>query len=303
MMTTTQAQYPDIEVVLDAHAIIGESPTWASVEGALYWIDVKLPALHRYDPESGTRRSWPVAGDLGAFALLEREHAALLALRHGLHRLDLATGALEELAAAPFDPTLFRFNEGICDATGRFWVGVMFDPTDKSLPARQASLHSFTLSGGFRREPDTAELHNGMAWNENGRRLFLSHSNAGAIYAFDFDPGAGLLGSKQLFVQVPAALGLPDGAAIDVEGKYWCAVHGGGRLQCYTTDGKLDREILLPVSQPTMCAFAGRDLDWLYVTSASNGLDAARLRAEPLAGALLRVRPGVKGIARPYLVR
>jgi sugar lactone lactonase YvrE len=40
----------EIEVVLDEGATIGESPTWVSAESALYWIDVKKPALYRYDP-------------------------------------------------------------------------------------------------------------------------------------------------------------------------------------------------------------------------------------------------------------
>lgn len=292
----------DIEVALDAHAVIGESPTWSPDEGALYWIDIKQPALHRYEPRNGACRSWPVGSDIGAFALL-RGDAALLALRYGIHRLDLATGALELLAPPPFDPKLFRFNEGQCDDSGRFWVGVMFDPTEGSPPSQRAPLHSFTLSGGLRREDDEADLHNGMALSADGRRFFLSHSNTGSIYDFDFDPRRGVLGSRKLFAQVPCALGLPDGAAIDAEGGYWCAVHGGGRLRRYRPDGRLDREIMLPVSQPTMCAFGGSNLDVLYVTSASAGLDAQQMRAEPLAGALLRLRPGEIGIARPHIAR
>ncbi|MDQ6619303.1 MAG: SMP-30/gluconolactonase/LRE family protein, partial [Pseudomonadota bacterium] len=59
-----------------------------------------------------------------------------------------------------------------------------------------------------------------------------------------------------------------------------------------------DCDVDLPVSQPTMCAFVGEALDTLYITSASDGLDEAQRRAEPLAGALFRFRPGVTGIAR-----
>ena len=40
-----------IETVLNFHATIGESPTWVADERALYWIDVKAPALHRYCPD------------------------------------------------------------------------------------------------------------------------------------------------------------------------------------------------------------------------------------------------------------
>ena len=88
-----------------------------------------------------------------------------------------------------------------------------------------------------------------------------------------------------------------------MEGFYWCAIHDGGRLNRYSADGKLDREIPLPVSKPTMCTFAGDNLDSLYVTSASDGLSDEQRRAEPHAGGLFRLSPGVTGIPRPYIAR
>ena len=60
--------------------------------------------------------------------MLAGHQAALVALRDGLFTLELRSGALEKLAAAPFNPRLHRFNEGACDSTGRFWVGSMYDP-------------------------------------------------------------------------------------------------------------------------------------------------------------------------------
>jgi sugar lactone lactonase YvrE len=170
----------NLELVLDAHARIGESPTWSPTERALYWIDVKRPALFRYHPETGASRSWKVTSDLGAFALMEG-NAALVALRHGIHRLDLGSGALDLLAPPPFDPRLFRFNEGVCDTSGRFWVGVMFDPAQGSPPEQRAALHSFTSAGGLERHDDVAALHNGMAWSADGMHLYLAHSYERAI--------------------------------------------------------------------------------------------------------------------------
>jgi sugar lactone lactonase YvrE len=288
----------DVEVAVAAQATIGESPTWSAREQALYWIDVKKPALHRYHPASGAARSWVLTSDVGAFAFWH-DHAAVVALRHGLYRLNLLTDCLDLIAPPPFDPSLFRFNDGVCDPNGRFWVGVMFDPLDTTTPPQRGYLHSFTFEGGLRREDDHAELHNGMAIGGDGTRFFLSHSNEGAIYVFDFDAVTGTLGTRNQFARISSSLGLPDGAAIDAEGCYWCAVHGAGRLHRYTPDGTLDREVLLPVSKPTMCAFAGEDLDKLYVTSAAEGLDVVD---EPLAGALLQFSPGVKGVARPCKV-
>ena len=291
-----------IETVLNVHATIGESPTWVPDEGALYWIDVKAPAVHRYCPDDETTRCWPLTSDVGAFALTG-DGGALVALRQGLFRLDLNSGALRLLAKPPFDPALFRFNEGGCDARGRFWVGVMFDPLEGSPPARQGGLHSFTFAEGLRREPDAAELHNGMAWSADGRTFFLSHSNEHEIIAFDYDEKDGAISNRRIFATVDPGDGIPDGAAVDSEGGYWSALHGGGKLRRFRPDGSVDRDIDMPVSQPTMPAFAGKDLATLYVTSASDQMDTQAKAREPRAGALFRLDTGFRGVARPFLVR
>lgn len=291
-----------IAKVLDVHATIGESITWVADENALYWIDVKAPALHRHRLEDGTSRSWPVDSDIGGFALTE-DGGAVVALRRGLFRLELGSGALRELAPPPFDPALFRFNEGACDANGRFWIGVMFDPLQGSPPAQKGSLSSFTFAQGLREEPDAAELHNGMAWSADGKTFYLSHSNKGEIFAFDYESELGALSNRRIFATVPAALGIPDGAAIDTEGGYWSALHGGGKLRRFHADGSVDRDIDLPVSQPTMPAFAHDDLATLYFTSASDKMSAEEKANEPSAGAIFRLDSGARGVVRSHIVR
>ena len=290
-------------MVLAAGATIGESPTWSAAESALYWIDVKKPALYRYEPKTGNQRSWLLTSDIGAFGLVTGPPGAVVALRQGIFRLDFASGSLTKLAPPPFDPTLFRFNEGACDAAGRFWVGVMFDPLDDAVPPQKAALHSFTLAEGLRVEADAAQLHNGMAWSPDGRKFYLTHSYTQEVFVYPFEPASGRLGARECFARVPPAVGLPDGAAVDTKGGYWCALHGGGRLRRYMATGTIDRDIVLPVSQPTMCTFAGEELDVMYVTSATDNLTAEQRAREPHAGALLRLRPGEKGIVRPCTLR
>ena len=253
--------------------------------------------LHRYHPATGEQRSWRVDADLGGFALYPRRGRSTGGVASGLCRLNLASGALTRLMPPPFDPATHRFNEGACDLSGRFWIGVMFDPLDPSSPRLPASLHSYTRAGGLRHEPDEAELHNGMAWSADGRTMFLTYSNHRIIHRFAVTPDGTLSGRSQ-FAAVGEDAGLPDGAAVDVEGGYWCALHGGGRLRRFHADGSSDRDVLLPVSQPTMCAFGGEALDTLYITSAADKLSPVQRQQEPLAGALLRFRPGERGILR-----
>lgn len=288
----------DFQTVVAAHATIGESATWSAPEGALYWIDVKAPSLNRLHVASGETRSWTLGSDVGAFCLAS-DDGAVVALRQGVFHLDLTTGEQRRLAPPPFDPALFRFNEGGVDPGGRFWIGVMFDPLQPGPERRAAPLHSFTLKDGLRAEDDAAVLHNGMAWSADRKSFFLSHSYERTIFRFAFDPETGRLGGREVFARVGEADGIPDGAAIDEEGGYWSALHGAGRLRRLHADGRMDHDFAVPASQPTMPAFGGGDLATLYVTTAAEKTSASR---EPCAGDVFSASSPWKGIARPTTI-
>jgi sugar lactone lactonase YvrE len=60
-------------------------------------------------------------------------------------------------------------------------------------------------------------------------------------------------------------------------------------------DGRVDREIKLPVSRVTCPAFGGKDLKTLYITSAREGMSADDLAKEPLAGSVFAIDVDVPG--------
>ncbi|MGI8569873.1 MAG: SMP-30/gluconolactonase/LRE family protein [Methylocella sp.] len=298
------ATAPEIECVLDARATTGETPTWCEREQALYWIDVEEPALHRFDPATGEDVRWPLADEIGCFVLPNRSGAAIVALRSGIYRLDLTTGKTVCLTGPPYDPSVHRFNEGACDAAVRFWVGTMFAPTSRGLdPTRRkagateeaGALRYFTPDEGLVERSPAAIEPNGLAWSPNNRTMFFAHTEARTIFAFDFDVSTASLNNRRVFATIPESIGKPDGGTVDAEGCYWSGIYGGGRLIRFTPSGTVDREIRLPVSCPTMCAFGGSTFEDVYIASASKDLDAARAR-EPLAGGLFRLRPGVRGL-------
>ena len=237
----------DAELLLNAHATIGEQPTWVAAQGAVFWMDIKAPALHRLSLAGDATQSWALPSDIGAFALCAGEREAVVALRQGLARLDLATGVVSALAPPPFDPAHHRFNEGLCDAGGRWWLGTMFDPAPGVKVASYAGgLFRFSAATGLEAEPDGSELHNGMAWGDDSRVFFLSDSQKHTIFAFGYEAATGALSGRRVFATVPPEDGVPDGAAVDVEGGYWCALHGGWRLRRFHADGRFDRDIMPP---------------------------------------------------------
>ena len=93
--------------------------------------------------------------------------------------------------------------------------------------------------------------------------------------------------------------GFPDGATVDAEGFLWSAQFKASRVVRYAPDGRVDRVVEMPVDKPTAVAFGGPALDTLYITSASQHMSAADVAAQPLAGALFALKPGVRGLPEP----
>src|SRR6266568_1112224 len=86
---------------------------------------------------------------------------------------------------------------------------------------------------------------------------------------------------------------MPDGLTVDAEGFVWVALWGGGALQRYSPDGSLQLTIDVPAVNVTSCAFGGRDLDILYITTAAGPGGPG--------GALFACEVGVTGLpANPY---
>ena len=290
----------EVEIALDCRAVNGESPTWSVEEQALYWIDVKEPALHRFRSSTGEDEAWPLPSDVGAFALC-RSGRVLAALRTGLMLLDLSEGTSKLVLPAPYGPRTHRFNDGKVDAHGRFWIGTMCEPSEGEADsvadgARAGPLYRFDSRNGIAPTGAAAVIGNGLAWSPDERRLYFADTEAGEISCFDFDADTGAISNGRRFISFPPAQGKPDGAAVDREGCYWVALFGGGRVIRIRPDGTLNRTISLPVTQPTMCGFGGPDLDILYITTARAGLSESQLAREPLAGGIFQCRPGVHGM-------
>ena len=95
--------------------------------------------------------------------------------------------------------------------------------------------------------------------------------------------------------------GGPDGANVDRDGFHWCAVFGGGAIRRYDPDGKLEREVRLPATYPSMPAFGGANHDTIYVTSANWPIPASERAKYPEEGALLALAAPVPGLPEPFV--
>jgi len=86
------------------------------------------------------------------------------------------------------------------------------------------------------------------------------------------------------------------GATVDAEDCLWVTHWGHGHLKRYDPTGALMTSIQMPVTNITCPAFGGRNLDVIYVTSATFRLTPEQKAQQPLAGGLFAVHAGVKGV-------
>ena len=281
-------------------SLLGESPLWHPSEQVLYWCDIPGHALNRFDPATCEHKLWPFDTDVACCAPL-MEGGLLLALRSGFVRFDTRTGKAEPLACElPYDPTSERFNDGKADAQGRLWVGTIYEPRE---PAK-AALYRYA-GGKLDKMADKITVSNGLAWSPDARTMYWSDTKAHTIHAFDFERAGGAISNQRVFTQFPFKTvdqdiatygGRPDGAAVDAQGHYWCAMFEGARLLRFAPDGTLAQEVGLPVRCPTMPCFGGADLKTLYITTSREKRPAAELAREPLAGCVLQMQVDVPGL-------
>ena len=281
-----------------AASLLGESPFWHPDEAALYWCDIPGRQLHRYTPADGTHAEWAFDSEPGCAAPLPGGEL-LIAFRDGLHRFRPATGERTRLAPPPYDTRHERFNDGKADALGRLWVGTIHEAR---LP--HAALYRYA-GGRLERMAGDVANSNGLGFGPDGRTLYWADTAGHRVLAFDVDPASGVLSRRRVFAEFapkPAGGdlagygGRPDGAAVDAEGAYWCAMYEGGRLMRFAPDGRLLTELPLPARCPTMPCFGGPDLRTLYVTTASKGRPPEELAALPWSGRVLALRVDVPGL-------
>jgi sugar lactone lactonase YvrE len=281
------------EVTAAPQAELGERPVWDASSGCLIWVDINPGLVHRLDPGGADQVIASAGVPVGA-AAPRAAGGYVLAAADGFRLIGADGGAGPVLRPVGMPPNV-RFNDGACDPAGRFWAGTA--ATDEQAGA--GSLYRLDPDGSVTEVLRGVTESNGLGWNPAATVFYYTDSGEqqSRVRAFGFDLPTGTLGSEHDLIRFAPGDGTADGLVVDADGCLWIAMWGGGCVRRYSADGELLGAYQVPVSQPTCPGFGGPGLDELFVTTAWQGLDSERRSAEPLAGHLLRARPGVRGLA------
>ncbi|PNU02260.1 hypothetical protein A8V01_10405 [Novosphingobium guangzhouense] len=271
----------DIRFFTEVANDLGESPVWDARRGWLWWVDIRHNRVMAADASGRVQREWTFASAVGSIGLAQ--HGLVAAFTDHFALID-AQGAVRPLVFPPIGSGAIRFNDGKVDRQGRFLSGTM-QHGGQEQPL--ATVWRLDGSGNAAQVETGLKLSNSICFSPCGRWLYLSDTLEGVIRRYPYDPETGALGAREDFFDC-TAIGAPDGATVDTEGRLWVALVTTQRIGCISAQGRLLRSIDVPVPYPSCPAFGGQDMATLYVTTIADS--GHKLKSDhPDAGRMLAI--------------
>lgn len=267
---------------------LAESPVWDPSNGRILYLDLIDPAVIEIVPEREIERYCPLElpKPLGGLCRLTGGSLAL-ACRKGLLELCPDSFRVSGRLAVPDD----SFEVAPPNDLGVHPAGEIVIATADSRESYPTAGVFSMRSGAFRYLAGGYIVGNGPAFSPDGSTAYIADSPRGVIYAYTWDAADGSMSNQRVFASVPQSCGFPDGLAVDAEGGVWNARWGGASIVRYTPDGKEESRLAVPARFVTSCAFGGRELHTLYITSAR-----AEEGSSDLGGHLFAVEVGRTGL-------
>jgi len=287
------------DLLFDTHCALAEGPVWHGDK--LTWVDIENRRLHRAAVGGGEMETLELPSRVG-FALPRQIGGWVLGLEDGLHTIDddFAAPNLTPFAKVDHAGETARLNDGKPDPSGRVWFGTMGMGKKPNVGALYRVSNQM-----IERVIGDIGTSNGLAWSADGRTMYYIDTPTGRVDAFTYDPADGTIdvASRRGVYSFTKGQGHPDGMAIDSAGRLWVGTWAGHAVLCVDpATGKLVDRIDLPVANVTSCCFGGKDLDQLFITTASVGLNETQRQEQPHAGGIFVATPGVSGAAVPACV-
>ena len=279
------------ELIADYECVIGEGPLWHSGEKCVYWTDIPLGRMFRYNPAKGVHEQFYDGEVVGGFTIQE-DGSLLLFMAKGAIAV-WRDGKLHYIYDEIPNERETRFNDVIADPVGRVFCGTM------STADRRGRLYRLDTDGRLTELLDDVDISNGMGFTPDRKQMYYTDSPKREIYLFDYDEDSGGITNRRVFVRTPKGKGVPDGMTVDAEGYIWSARWDGSSLVRYSPDGREDRRIEFPAKKVSSVIFGGEGYTDMYVTTAGGDNKAEEGSG---AGALFRLNVGIRGVPE-YLSR
>ena len=281
------------DVLYKAGLILGEGARWHAEWQKFLFIDIKGKLIGTCNPINGKVVTHKISAMPGMLAPAENDQL-LVALQGKIVLLNLATGKTVNLAKFKEDAEN-RSNDGACDTLGRLWVGTV------DVTAKHGAGNLYCYNGKLVKKIAGTSVSNGICWSPDNRTLYYVDSFLYHIKAFDYDLATGNISNERIVVEITGPNMLADGMCIDNEGMLWVAIWGGGCVNRYNPlNGACIGKIEINAPNVTSCAFGGKQMNQMLITTAKDGLSAEEFKKYPYSGSLFMVKLNVSGLPTAF---
>lgn len=256
-----------MKLISEKRCIIGEGPFWNEREQRLYYTNGFGNEICMLDFCSGKLDVRKMEVGVSAFAF-DKNNRLIVSRKDGVFILkdDDTTEELYDTSKI----CISHANDMKVGPDGRIYVGTQSGKRLNLSDKTDGKLFSIDKEGNVRVLLDDLILSNGLEWSLDEKKFYHTDSDTNIIKEFDFDSITGNINFTGRSVRV---LGV-DGFTIDNDGNLLVACWGQGHIAVVDTkELKVVSYIEMPVRIPASCAFAGKNMDVLAVTTASYGAD------------------------------
>lgn len=283
------------DLAFKAEATTGEGSIWHPDRNTLFWVDIEGKTLYEFYPEKQDCKSWDFDRMIST-VVPETESTVVVSLQDEIVRVNLNDGSLTSIAPIPDFEGKVRCNDGKCDPAGRLWIGTMGFGAQKGA----GTLYTVTADGTLTTKLDDVTISNGIVWSADKKFMYYNDTPTGQVARYRYDERTGEIVFDGVAVTLMSGTGAPDGMTIDANDNLWVAQWGGFGVYCYNPyTGELLTKVEVPAPNVASCAFGGKNMDTLYITTARAGMSEEQLEKYPLSGSLFVCKPGVTG-PKPY---
>ncbi|KAH8302829.1 hypothetical protein KR044_011042 [Drosophila immigrans] len=295
-----------VEPLPSSSASLGEGPHWDAARESLYYVDLPVGGLLRYDYKENKVYRTQIEGEtLASFVLPVDGQLQEFAVGCGRRTVIVHWDGVAPCAKVV--RTLFevqpnklqnRFNDAKTDPCGRLFAGTMVHGPEE-FKCREGELYRWQAGGKVEVVKSDVGISNGLAWDTKHKRFYFVDTTDYEVKRYCYDIETGSIQRPKVIYDFRKSSAKdhiqPDGMTIDTEGNIYVATFNDAAV--YKIDPKcceLLQKIKLPTTQITSVAFGGADLDILYVTTgAKHGESAPAGTTYQVIGLNAQGYPGV----------
>lgn len=256
-----------MEILSKKRCIIGEGPIWNEFNKKLYQVNGFADEILEIDIHTKEVKTRKLPFGVAAMAF-SKNGEMIVSCQDGAYILNP-----DDSRVPLYDTELYEIkygNDAKVGPDGRYYIGTQSSKFKGTGDTIDGKLYRIDKNGEVKVLLDGLILSNGFDWSMDGKRLYHTDNMTRIIREYDFDIEKGEVNFTGREIKVAGV----DGFTIDKNDYLFVTRWGYGDIAVVdTADMKIIDYIKVPANAPASCYFAGDDMNYLVIVSASNGKD------------------------------